>query len=99
MIKNPLAKLNDLLTSLNSYEFATLGFVIGVVLSDGLTSDQLNSLGNFYELIGQTILTIQAQIQIGNDSNYNIQLNDAINMLKNKIGNIEQIIADFKNLN
>ncbi len=98
MSQNPIAKLNEILTSLSPYEFATLGFVIGVILSDGLNSNQLNSLGNLYELIGQTILTIQAQVQDGSSISNTPHLTQSIEMLKNKIGNIEEIIADFKKL-
>lgn len=100
MSKPPLVKLSELLLTLNPYEISTFAFVLGVVLSNGLNFNQLNSIGNFYELIGQTILTIQSQTQLqaSNSSFQTINITSAIEMLKNKIGNIEQIIADFQKL-
>ncbi len=98
MAKNPVAKLNELLLSLNPYEFSTLAYLLGVILSDGLNYNQLNSLGNFYELIGQTILTIQGQVQLDDSTPSNSNITNIIEILKNKIGNLEQIIADFKKL-
>lgn len=98
MAKNPVTKLNELLMTLNPYEFSTLAFLLGIVLSEGLNYNQLNSLGNFYELIGQTILTIQGQVQLDNSTPSNPDMTGIIEMLKNKIGNLEQIIADFKKL-
>lgn len=51
----------DALFSLNAYEFSLLGTVIGFAIAPTLTVNQQNSLGNFFELIGQIILTINAQ--------------------------------------
>lgn len=98
MTKNPITKLNELLSSLGSYEFSTLAFVIGVILSEGLNANQLNSIGNFYELIGQTLLTIQSQVQTNQTPSDYLSINNVIDGLKNKVGNIEEIIANFKNL-
>ena len=100
MSKNPLIKLNDIILSLNPFELTTLAFIIGIILADGLDYNKQQSLGNFYEQIGQTMLTIGAQGQNLDQSaeiNY-ANLNYAVNLLKNKIGNIESIIADLKNL-
>ncbi|MDE6013366.1 MAG: hypothetical protein K2G50_00315 [Anaeroplasmataceae bacterium] len=98
MSKTPLTSLSLLLLSLNPYEFSTLGFIIGFILTNGLTNDQLSALGNFYELVGQTILTIQSQQLVSAPAVPDDTIDQSISMLKNKIGNIEQIIADFKNL-
>ena len=51
----------DLLLSLNQYELTILGFAIGTLIAPSITVNQQNSLGNFFELIGQTLLTINAQ--------------------------------------
>lgn len=100
MSKNPLIKLNDIILSLNPFELTTLAFIIGIILADGLDYNKQQSLGNFYEQIGQTMLTIGAQ---GQNLDQSAEINDAnlnyaVNLLKNKIGNIESIIADLKNL-
>ena len=47
------------LNSLNAYEFTLIATGIG----KGLTINQQNSVGNFFEQIGQTLLTIGAQNQ------------------------------------
>ena len=92
-------KLNKLILNLNPYEITTLAFIIGIIASEGLDYNQQQSLGNFFEQIGQTLLTIGAQAQNLNDSDdININYENAINLLKNKIGNIESIIAELKSL-
>lgn len=99
MKNNPVTKLNELLLSLNAYEFTTLAFIIGILLCDGLNYDQQQSLGNFFEQMGQTILTVGAQNQNLQESvTTSPNMDHAIELLKNKIGNIEGIIAGFKNL-
>lgn len=49
------------LSSLNPYEFTMVGAAIGLAIAPALTVNQQNSLGNFFELVGQVILTINAQ--------------------------------------
>ena len=96
---NPLLKLNEILLLLNPYELTTLAFVIGVICSEGLDYNGQQALGNFVEMIGQTMLTIGAQgqnLDENNSTDYNLE--SSINLLKNKIGNIENIIAELKTL-
>lgn len=93
------AKLSELLLSLNSYEFCTLAFIIGIILCDGLNYNQQQSLGNFFEQIGQTILTIGAQNEnLDNPIQSSPNISDAVELLKGKIGNIEKIISDIKKI-
>lgn len=96
MPKNPISKLSVLLLTLNPYELSTLAFILGILLCEGLTADEQNALGNFYELLGQTILTVGAQAQNLEDVSTTSGVDSAVNMLKEKIGNIEAIIKDFK---
>jgi hypothetical protein len=49
------------LFSLNPYEFSLVATAIGFIISPTLTINQQNSLGNFFELLGQVILTVNAQ--------------------------------------
>lgn len=51
------------LNSLNAYEFTLIATGIGVIIAKGLTINQQNSVGNFFEQVGQTLLTIGAQNQ------------------------------------
>ncbi len=49
------------LFSLNAYEFTLIATLIGFIIAPTLGINQQNSLGNFFELLGQVILTINAQ--------------------------------------
>ena len=51
----------NMLLSLNEYELTILGCAIGLILAPTITINQQNSLGNFFELIGQVLLTVNAQ--------------------------------------
>jgi len=51
----------DWIMTLTPFEFTTLGIVTGYILSERLTINQQNSLGNWLELVGQIILTYNAQ--------------------------------------
>lgn len=62
------SKFSDFLFNLNPYEFTLIAPLIGSIISKNLTIDQQNSIGNFFELLGQTILTIAAQAQIIEDN-------------------------------
>ena len=98
-MKNHMLKLNEILLTLNPFEFATLAFIIGIILSNNLDYNQQQALGNFIEEIGQTMLAIGAQGQNLNEKVSNdYDIDNAINLLKNKIGNIETIIAELKSL-
>lgn len=45
------------------YELATLATALGVIIAKQLNTNQQNVVGNFIEAVGQSILTIAAQIQ------------------------------------
>lgn len=47
--------------SLSPFEFTTLATISGYILSLSLTTVEQNSLGNWLELVGQTLLTFNAQ--------------------------------------
>lgn len=99
MPKNPITSFSKLLLTLNPFEFATLGYILGILLSEGLDSNEQSALGNFYNLLGETIQTIGAQAQnLSSPPPDNPDLEDTIASLKNKIGNIEDLIAKFKNI-
>lgn len=89
-------QISSILKNLSPLEFTSIGCLIGLIISVPLTSDELNSLGNFFELVGQVMLTYQAQMETLSDRNakqtdiYNLKNEfDAkysylINLLKNK---------------
>lgn len=42
-------------------ELVLIAAAMGIGISKNLTSNQINSLGNFFEMLGQNMLTIAAQ--------------------------------------
>ena len=60
-INQDFGSFSDWLSSLNAYEFTAIAVLIGFAISPTLTINQQNSLGNFLELVGQLILTVNAQ--------------------------------------
>lgn len=56
-------QMSSILNQLSPLEFGTIGCLIGLILSSSLSSNELNSLGNFLELVGQVMLTCQAQME------------------------------------
>ena len=89
------SSLSDWVFSFTGNEFAAIGTIIGVVIASQLNLNQQNALGNFFELIGQTLLTIYSQ-------DYNIKTrifnNQQFNQdTYNKINTLEQEIIRLKN--
>lgn len=81
----------NMLLSLNEYELTILGCAIGLILAPTITVNQQNSLGNFFELIGQVLLTINAQA-------VNSQPNaPSRQQLYEQIKNLQQQINDIRN--
>ncbi|MEG0825859.1 MAG: hypothetical protein RR404_00120 [Bacilli bacterium] len=60
-INSDFPSFSNWLFSLNPYEFTSIATIIGFIISPTLTINQQNSLGNFFELLGQVILTVNAQ--------------------------------------
>lgn len=59
--KEDLIGFSKFLDSLTPLEFTTLGCIIGIIIASSLNNNEQNSVGNFLELVGQVILTNQAQ--------------------------------------
>lgn len=51
----------NLISTLSPIEFTTLGVIVGYVLTISLDVQTQNSLGNWFELVGQILLTASAQ--------------------------------------
>ena len=76
----------DLLLSLNPYELTILACAIGLLLAPSITVNQQNALGNFFELIGQTLLNINAQeVNLQPTSPSRQELNNKINRLEKEL--------------
>ena len=63
-INNDYDSLADYLFSFTGNEFSIISSIIGFVISQNLTIDQANSLGNFFDLLGQFMITKAAQDQV-----------------------------------
>ena len=80
-----------MLLSMNEYELTILGFAIGMFIAPMLTTNQQNSLGNFFELIGQTLLTVNAQtINLQPAAPSRLELLQKINILEKEIDNLKK---------
>lgn len=90
---------SDWLFSLNAYEFSLIATMIGFAISPTLTVNQQNSLGNFFELLGQVILTINAQnttLQQAKTKNPNIKPHFETNSLEEEILKIKQELIQLR---
>ena len=63
-INNDYKSLADFLFSFTGNEFAIISSIIGFVISQNLDIDEVNSLGNFFENIGQFMLAKASQDQV-----------------------------------
>lgn len=94
--------LSDWVSTLNPYEFTFVATFIGAAIASILNTAQQNSIGNFFEQLGQTLETISAQAQTNNqwiqnqqqknnpNKNYEKDIDDLkiqIERLKRKINN------------
>lgn len=78
-INNDYKSLADFLFSFTGNEFAIISSIIGFVISQNLDIDEVNSLGNFFENIGQFMLAKAAQDQVISNRNNNNSNNPIIN--------------------
>ncbi len=62
-INQDFRELAKWIYTLNPYEFSIAATLVGLLIAPTLSINQQNSLGNFFEQIGQTMLTVAAQSQ------------------------------------
>ncbi len=92
--------LSEWINTLNPYEFTLVATIIGAAICPLLTTPQQNSLGNFFEQLGQTMETISAQAQTvnaylqnkTNQNNSSCNYEEEINILKSQIERLKQKI-------
>ncbi len=53
--------------NINPEIFTISGIIVGLILEDDYTADELNSIGNWLILVGQIVLTTAAQQQMINN--------------------------------
>lgn len=94
--KQDIKDFSTFLANLSPLEFTTYGCIIGIIITSLLNSNEQNSIGNFFELIGQVILTAQAQSTYNNSFPTREEFNNFKNETDNNINNIINIINKFK---
>ena len=92
MNNNYYSTLANLLSKLTPFELTTLGVIFGYFLSISIPITELNSLGNWFELVGQILLTYSAQ---GTAT----PTNEEYNNLVNDVEMLKQIILSTVNSN
>lgn len=90
-IEHDFKELAMWIYSLNGYEFTLIATLAGLIIAKPLTINQQNSIGNFFEQIGQTLLTIGAQNQTIKHKNRQIS-----NMEKTNLNDLEDEINKIK---
>jgi hypothetical protein len=81
------SKFANILSSLTPFEFLTIGTIFGYFISLNLSITEQNALGNWFELVGQILLTYSAQgTATPTNEEYN-QLVSDVEMLKQIILN------------
>ena len=67
-------------------QFSLLASILGLLLIDGLSADEQNSLGNFLVSMGQSILTSAGQEQlISSNDDQDDDLSEQLDLLKKQI--------------
>lgn len=86
-----LKNLCSYILNLTPFEFTTSATIVGYIISILLTTAEQNSVGNWFELVGQIILTFNAQ---GTNS-LPPSPKQYIDLVQ-KVNNLEKIIKKYK---
>lgn len=88
-----IEKISNLILSLSPFELTTIGTLLGYLFSINLTVDAQNSIGNFFELVGQIILTFNAQGSASQPPSPKqfTDLQNEVEMLKKKINELSKL--------
>lgn len=85
----------DWLFSLSGTDFVIIGTITAILIARNLTINQQDSIGNFLELVGEAILTYNAQ-EITRNEKYTNPFNLSIEDLNRKIEFLYQEIIKMK---
>lgn len=77
--------------------FAFTAVIVGAIISEDFTAQELNALGNWFELLGQYILTYAAQKQLitSRENNDNNGHQQDIDYILKAIKKIEEQLANL----
>lgn len=87
--------------NINPELFTITGIIVGLILEDDYTANELNSIGNWLILVGQIVLTTAAQQQLINNraqqNNGSRIKSDANNhLLRNPVLSTQAEVDDLK---
>ena len=68
---NDYSNLSKFLDSLDPYEFTLISVIAAYIITPTLDLDEQYSIGNFFLLLGQTIITINSQEILNNKTSKN----------------------------
>jgi len=77
------------LDNINPEEYTLSAVIVAYLLKDNFNANELNSLGNWFMLVGQVLETIAAQLQVVQQNNKN---NAVDNMQNNDIENLKKAV-------
>ena len=98
--ENNFKDFNDWIFSLSGLDYTIAAVTIAIILSKGLDVNEQNSVGSFFFLIGQVLITMNAQNitrseKILNPNNLsNGELNQKIDFLYNELMKIKRNLND-----
>lgn len=89
-----IKNLASYILNLSPFEFSTTATILGYALSLILTTAEQNSVGNWFELVGQILLTFNAQgaNQLPPSPQQFIDLEDKVNKIEKIINELNIII-------
>lgn len=94
--------------NINPYTFTGSAYIIGVIIANEMNDLEQNSIGNWLQLLGMTVLTYSSQValveannKLNQDNNNQNQTNqnDELDKLKKAISRINEELDKLKNNN
>ena len=60
--------MNDFLSNISPVSYSTSAVILANILAEGLSIDEQNTIANWFELVGQTMITNAGQQQLIQDN-------------------------------
>ena len=93
--------ISEYIFGLSGNEYAVIGALLGIVIGSKLTINQQNSIGNFFELVGQTLLSISSQEynRLNTQNNNSRYQDNNNNDVANRLRKLEEELSKIKRAN
>ena len=89
-LKETITAISKLLDSIPPYEYSLYATIIAYIISSFLNTGALNALGNWFEQLGQIMLTIAAQQSAS-------PTQEEYEALKNEVRKLRKEVNELKN--